>query len=238
MQLRPRNRPINSTGVISITAIYCQIRRWILARWRKVSAQTRSPFRVCRVGEGAKKGQRCSVARYDTRISKGSRCCTPLSSRSDGGRGLRRTDDSPPRELAEHEEAGQRRTVAANRRRPRPPINPRVCAPQVSRRFPTSPSVRVPRARPQTYHFFGDSRRGNILVLALYPRSLLPSLRPFASPPETDDSKSPLELASPGFPNLLFNSPSFERLILINLSRATLVSLYLFVVRVYPVSRR
>lgn len=27
--------------------------------------------------------------------------------------------------------------------------------------------VWVPRARPQTYHFFGDSRRGNILVLVL-----------------------------------------------------------------------
>lgn len=29
------------------------------------------------------------------------------------------------------------------------------------------PLVWVPRARPQTYHFFGDSRRGNILVLVL-----------------------------------------------------------------------
>lgn len=34
--------------------------------------------------------------------------------------------------------------------------------------------VWVPRARPQTYHFFGDSRRGNILVLVLVLVLLLP----------------------------------------------------------------
>jgi len=58
-------------------------------------------------------------------------------------------------------------------------------------------SVRVPRARPQTYHFFGDSRRGNILVLALSPRSLLPSLRPFSLPPETNVSELPTQTCFP-----------------------------------------
>jgi len=103
----------------------------------------------------------------------------------------------------------------------------------VSHRFPTSPSVRVPRARPQTYHFFGDSRRGNILALALYPRSLLPSLRPFASPSEIDDSELPLSNSLP-VPSFLFNSSSFETFdfnrSLLPLSRAPFL-FHLFILR-------
>lgn len=116
--------------------------KFVGGSWRG-GAKSRRKHRSRPFAEGGEKGPAMSYS--DTRISKGSapRCSAPPRTRSSRGEGGRRTDDSPPRELAEHEEAGQRRTVAANRRRPCPPINPRVCAPQPA--VPYVGSLRRPR---------------------------------------------------------------------------------------------
>lgn len=78
--------------------------------------------------------------------------------------------------------------------------------------------VWVPRTRPQTYHFFGDSRRGNILVLVLVlvltssPRH---TVSPAPSPSSTSNSvfDSPLPAHS-SFHFSIFFSPSKTRLTL------------------------
>lgn len=108
--------------------------------------------------------------------------------RPPGGKGALLTDRrrlTPSRELAK-QRAGEKRErggVAVGRS---PPIvavlvhrmNPRVCAPGSVASSPVVgflwSSSGTARARPRTYHFFGDSRRGNILAHAL---SSLPSLR-------------------------------------------------------------
>lgn len=181
--------------------------------------QTRSPFRrLPKVEEGggkAKKGQRCPIARYDTRISKGSasrRCCIPRarSPRGDGSRGASANGRLTPSRIG-----GARGSGAASdgRRQSSPPsstdkpsrLRPSDGCPVGSLRRP-----RVPRARPRTYHFFGDSRRGNILALALYPRSLFS--HPFDLSHHRQKSTTPnfhSELASPA--THLFNPSSFRQ---------------------------
>lgn len=159
-------------------------------------------------------------------------CCTPRarSSRDDGSRGASANGRLTPSRIG-----GARGSGAASdgRRQSSPPsftdkpsrLRPSDGCPVGSLRRP-----RVPRARPQTYHFFGDSRRGNILALALYPRSLLPSLRPFASTARNRRLRTSTRTRFPSFPSLLFGPSSFKRLILIDPSRAT-PYLTLFILR-------
>jgi len=138
--------------------------------------------------------------------------------------GLRRADDSPPRELAEHEEAGQRRTVAANRRRPRPPINPRVCAPRPG---PVG-SLRRPR--------FGYRAQGRRPITSLATAvgitssPLLSTLALFSHPfdPSHHRQKSTTPNFQLEFPSFLFNPSSSKRLILIDLSSCHPHFTYLF----------